>query len=118
MLDHLIVGVADLDASASFYAKTLAPLGITEAARYPGLVGFESNGSTWFWLREENEPGTAHIGFAAGSQEAVDAFHAAAVAAGAQDNGTPGLRPDYGPSYYAAFVHDPDGYNIEAVHKG
>lgn len=124
MLDHLDIHVSDLQRSRAFYAAALAPLGFRIIEERPGLgvslgvaagFGRSSNPSGDLWLRRA-QPGEPrpHFAFAAETREAVDAFHAAALAAGGQDNGRPGLR-SYSPGYYAAFVLDPDRYNIEAV---
>jgi catechol 2,3-dioxygenase-like lactoylglutathione lyase family enzyme len=125
MLDHLDIFVSDLAKSRAFYAAALAPLGfaiIEEDAAYGGVslgvaagFGRSANPAGDLWLRAAapSMP-RPHFAFTAASREAVDAFHAAALAAGGRDNGRPGLRP-YSPGYYAAFVFDPDGYNIEAV---
>jgi catechol 2,3-dioxygenase-like lactoylglutathione lyase family enzyme len=127
MLHHISFGVADILRAASFYDAVLAPLGyrrVWEDIR-PGeadqAVGYGiSDGQDKFAIKLQS-PGTSvprpgfHLAFAAPDRAAVDAFHAAALAHGGSDQGKPGLRPDYGPNYYAAFVLDPDGYWIEAV---
>jgi len=116
-VDHVKLRVADVAASAAFYTAALAPLGIVPLARHEdGSTGFGRDGSDDFWI----EPGgggraTAHVAFAAPTRDAVDAFHAAALAQGGTDNGAPGLRPEYHDHYYAAYVIDPDGTNAEAV---
>ena len=126
MLDHLSTPVSDFDRSAAFYDAALAPLGFArvmdhEVGDYRG-AGYGAAGKPSFWIGAPvaDAPAVvplsgAHVAFAASSRAAVDAFHAAALAAGATDNGAPGLRPQYHPAYYAAFVIDPDGYHIEAV---
>lgn len=116
MFDHVGFGVSDLDASKDFYLKALRPLGIAVAMEGPGGVGLGRNGkpSLWLWQTQQ-APAHLHIAIAAGSRAEVDAFHAAALAAGGQDNGAPGLRPHYHPHYYGAFVIAPDGHNLEAV---
>ena len=124
MIDHIGFSVSDLDASRAFYEAALAPLGIsvlmsvtpdqTEAGN--SAHGFGKDGKPFFWIGDKERVGEGtHIAFAADRRAEVDAFHAAALAAGGTDNGAPGPRPDYGPTYYAAFVCDPDGSNIEAV---
>lgn len=124
MLDHLDIFVSDLERSRDFYAAALAPLGFGIVKERPGAgvslgvaegFGRSSNPSGDLWLKvaPPSEP-RPHFAFTAASREAVDAFHAAALAAGGRDNGQPGLRA-YSPGYYAAFILDPDGYNIEAV---
>ncbi len=127
MLDHVGFAVADAERSRLFYEAALAPLGITlimsvtaEQTEAGGVAhGFGSDGKPYFWVGDNERVGEGtHVAFTAETRAEVDAFHAAALAAGGLDNGAPGLRPHYGPNYYAAFVHDPDGLNIEAVcHK-
>lgn len=122
MLDHIGVDVSDLATSRAFYEAALAPLGyrvIQElSAEQTGanpivMFGIEA---PEFVIAEDKAPGLGnHFAFRAETRAAVDAFHAAALKAGGRDNGGPGLRPNYGPTYYAAFVFDPDGFNIEAV---
>ncbi len=123
MLDHIGLPVADFAASRSFYSKALAPLGISlqmevtaEETGSHAHAGFGRDGKPAFWIGSGAplSPGL-HVAFTAPDRASVDAFHAAALAAGARDNGAPGLRPHYHPHYYAAFVLDPDGHNIEAV---
>ncbi len=124
MLDHLGFTVSDYPRSRAFYAQVLAPLGyglVMEVTRemsggYEGC-GFGPPGKPAFWVGQgTGEPGRGmHIAFVAKTRAEVDAFHAAALAAGATDNGAPGLRPHYHPHYYGAFAIDPDGHNIEAV---
>jgi catechol 2,3-dioxygenase-like lactoylglutathione lyase family enzyme len=124
MLGHLSFGVDDLERSASFYDKILAPLGYVRLWTTRGrAVGFgEEGGQDRLALfakpGEAAAPGPGfHLALIAPSREAVDAFHAAALAGGAKDCGAPGLRPRYGANYYAAFVIDLDGHKLEAVHK-
>ena len=127
MLDHVFLTVRDIKRSISFYESALAPLGITERFDYdgkngppghPDLKGFGANGRFYLWLREgESDGSAAHIGFVAKSRREVDAAYAAAIAAGATDNGAPGIRLYYDPRYYAANVFDPDGYSLEFVYK-
>jgi catechol 2,3-dioxygenase-like lactoylglutathione lyase family enzyme len=114
-VDHLNLPVGDLARSRAFYERALAPLGFG-AIEEEGGVAFGAPGSEDFCL-VAGDPGAAgvHIAFAADSRAEVDAFHAAALAAGATDNGPPGIRERYSPGYYGAFVLDPDGYNVEAV---
>lgn len=124
MLDHLGFTVADYPRSRAFYERTLAPLGYgvvmeitrTMSGGYEGC-GFGPPGKPAFWVGVgTGEPGRGmHIAFAASTRTDVDAFYAAAIGAGGQDNGPPGLRPHYHPDYYGAFVIDPDGHNVEAV---
>jgi catechol 2,3-dioxygenase-like lactoylglutathione lyase family enzyme len=121
MLDHLGFSVSDYERSKAFYAKALAPLGLTLLMEPAAeAAGFGEGGKPFFWI-ETRRPaghGAIHVAFAAESRETVDAFHAAALEAGGTDNGAPGVREIYHPSYYGAYVLDPDGNNIEAVcHK-
>jgi catechol 2,3-dioxygenase-like lactoylglutathione lyase family enzyme len=116
MFDHLGIGVSNLRESKSFYVKALQPLGVTVAMEGPYGVGLGRKGKPSLWLSESSDkPAHLHIAFAAQTRAEVDAFHAAALAAGAKDNGPPGLRPHYHANYYGAFVIGPDGHNIEAV---
>ena len=134
MLDHVSIRVADYDRSKRFYEAALAPLGYTLAMESASGAGFRKAFIPDFWIKqgEPVSPGeraepqelvgcggpSVHVAFAGDNRTTVDAFHRAALAAGARDNGAPGLRPNYHPNYYSAFVLDPDGYNIEAVcHK-
>ncbi|TDD46205.1 VOC family protein [Kribbella antibiotica] len=127
MIDHVFLTVSDLDRSIAFYTAALAPLGITNRVDYdgkdgppghPDLKGFGKNGPIGFWLRHgEADPRSAHVGFIADSTAAVDAAYAAAITAGATDNGEPGARLHYDPRYYAGNVLDPDGYSLEFVYK-
>ena len=119
MLDHLGIRVADYDKSKHFFLQALAPLGYEQVMEFGGAaVGLGVAGRPDFWIeaaapRAPSGPG--HICFAAQSRAIVDAFHKAALAAGGKDNGAPGLRTQYHPTYYGAFVFDPDGNNVEAV---
>lgn len=127
MLDHIFLTVSDVARSIAFYEKALAPLGIEHAHDYdgkdgppghPDLKGFGRDSRVPFWLREGTpDPGAVHVGFLARSEEEVQRFYQAAMAAGATDNGAPGARLHYDPRYYAANVFDPDGYSLEAVYK-
>ncbi len=119
MFDHIGLRTKDFDALASFYEKALAPLGYEKLMSFDGGAGFGRDGKPALWLVSSDEaPSSVHLALASDSRAAVDAFHAAALKAGGKDNGAPGLR-DYAPNYYAAFVIDPDGNNLEAVcHKG
>jgi catechol 2,3-dioxygenase-like lactoylglutathione lyase family enzyme len=111
MYDHIGLKVKDIDASTRFYEAALAPLGFVRDG-----TGFGPKGAPALWLYEGGhaKSGT-HVAFAAKNRAAVDRFHAAGVKAGGKDNGAPGLRADYSPNYYAAFLVDPDGNNVEAV---
>jgi catechol 2,3-dioxygenase-like lactoylglutathione lyase family enzyme len=125
MLDHISIGVSDLERSGAFYDALLAGLGYVRLFTHPRAVGYGLPGEkdeAFAILRSGTEaraPGTGcHIAFRARSREAVDAFHAAALRLGASDEGAPGLRPQHGENYYAAFVRDLDGYRLEAVCHG
>jgi len=109
--------VRDIARSRAFYERALQPLGVrvVQSSQGPGFAIDEQD----FWIMEqEKAAGSVHIAFAAPDRETVDAFHAAAVEAGGVDNGRPGLRPHYHSGYYAAFVLDPDGNNVETVFHG
>ena len=116
MFDHLSIPVTDYEKSKSFYQTALATLGHTLIMEHPiSGAGFGSGGKPSFWIKQKDPSARVHVAFSAGSRALVDSFYEAAVAAGAEDNGPPGLRPEYHPTYYGAFVLDPDGNNIEAV---
>ncbi len=114
MFDHIGFRVKDVEASRKFYVAALAPLGVGVATELPGHVGSGRDGRPRFWLARGDPPASPpHLAFGARNRAEVDAFHAAAHAAGARDNGAPGLRPRHHPNYYRAFAIDPDGHNIE-----
>jgi catechol 2,3-dioxygenase-like lactoylglutathione lyase family enzyme len=116
MFDHIGFRVRDMEASRRFYLAALAPLGVGVAMEGPYGVGLGRGGKPSLWLSQGAPPvSPLHIAFAARTRAEVDAFHAAALAAGGKNNGAPGLRPHYHPNYYGAFAIDPDGHNIEAV---
>jgi catechol 2,3-dioxygenase-like lactoylglutathione lyase family enzyme len=117
MYDHLGLKVKDLDASVRFYAQTLAPLGHVVCSHDASGAGLGPAGAAALWLSPSGSVAVTgmHVAFKAGTRSAVDRFHAEGIKAGGRDNGSPGLRSDYGPSYYAAFLVDPDGNNVEAV---
>jgi catechol 2,3-dioxygenase-like lactoylglutathione lyase family enzyme len=120
MIDHAGIGISDYGRSKAFYEAALAPLGITLIMEPMGAAaGFGARGEPFFWLEAGRAPATeVHVAFLAEDRATVDAFHAAAVAAGGTDNGAPGVRAMYHPDYYGAYVLDPDGNNVEAVcHK-
>ena len=117
MLDHVSLGVSDIERSRKFYDQALAPLGIERLyAEGETTSGYGAGRKAFFWigLRAPSQTGS-HVAFATEDRETVDRFHQAALAAGGRDNGKPGLRPHYHEDYYGAFVLDPDGHNIEAV---
>jgi catechol 2,3-dioxygenase-like lactoylglutathione lyase family enzyme len=119
MINHISIGVRDLAKAKRFYDAALAPLGYSCLSDGSDGLGYGKEAAS-FWILEVERPVPAdgksglHFCFDATTRESVDAFHKAALAAGGRDNGEPGLRPAYGPDYYAAFVIDPDGYRIEA----
>ena len=123
MLDHIGLGVADFGRSRAFYEKALAPLGYRivmevtpEQSGGEAHAGFGDDRKPYFWIKTGAPlSGRLHVAFIANDRTAVDAFYRVAIAAGGRDNGKPGLRPHYHPNYYAAFVLDPDGHNVEAV---
>jgi catechol 2,3-dioxygenase-like lactoylglutathione lyase family enzyme len=124
MFDHIVLIVSDPARSASFFKSALKPLGITHYITYEGqaghadLTGLGDDREAYLLLRKgKPTPTTVHFAFRAKSQKAVDAFYKAALAAGGRDNGAPGPRLHYFAGYYAAYVLDPDGYNVEAVHQ-
>lgn len=131
MIDHMGVSVRDLQAAKAFYDAAFAPLGIAvvmsvtaEETGDKAFIGYGPTidrrdiqaGKPSFWISEgQPQTGPMHVAFLAADRNQVDAFYAAALAAGGVDNGAPGVRPHYHPNYYAAFVLDPDGRNVEAV---
>lgn len=123
MFDHLSIGVKTLGRSGAFYDAVLRPLGFRRLYEGEAGLGYGADNPR-FWIEQVAKPvppdpqSGLHICFRAPSRAAVDAFHAAALAAGGGDNGAPGLRPQYTPTYYAGFIFDPDGYRIEAVCYG
>jgi len=124
MIDHVGFAVSDYARAKAFYAQALAPLGYVLLTEVPAdkntsgfpAAGFGQGGKPDFWIGGEGRlEKPLHVAIVAGNRAAVDAFFKAALTAGGQDNGAPGLRAHYHPNYYAAFVLDPDGHNIEAV---
>ncbi len=116
MYDHIGLKVKDLDASVRFYSAALGALGFELCSRDDSGAGFGPPGAPALWLYAvKKAAGGAHVAFRAPTRKAVDRFHAAGAGAGGRDNGAPGLRADYSPTYYAAFLVDPDGNNVEAV---
>ena len=115
LFDHVALPVRDIARSRAFYERALQPFGVrvVQSSQGPGFA-IDDRGDFWI-MEQEMAAGSVHIAFAAPDRETVDAFHAAAVEAGGVDNGRPGLRPQYHSGYYAAFVLDPDGNNVEAV---
>jgi catechol 2,3-dioxygenase-like lactoylglutathione lyase family enzyme len=119
MFDHVKFGVSDFAASKAFYLKALEPLGLTVAAEGAPTYGVElvrpNSKSSLILFQSKEKPAHLHLAFMAENRGQVEAFYRAALAAGARDNGAPGLRPQYHANYYAAFVIGPDGHNIEVV---
>jgi catechol 2,3-dioxygenase-like lactoylglutathione lyase family enzyme len=115
VIDHLNIGVGDVAVSRAFYQQALAPLGYEVLMEHPHGVGFGKDGKPDFWISARPLSAPLHVAFASPSRAVVEEFHRAAIAAGGRDNGPPGLRTMYHPSYYGAFVLDPDGNNVEAV---
>lgn len=124
-LSHIGIPVSDIARAKAFYEAALAPLGMgvtmevgpDETQSGGTAIGFGAKGENGlFWIGDSEKVGEGvHVAFEADSNDAVDRFYEAAIAAGGKDNGAPGPRPHYGPNYYATFVYDPDGANIEAV---
>jgi catechol 2,3-dioxygenase-like lactoylglutathione lyase family enzyme len=114
MIAHTTLPVSDYPRAKRFYAAALEPLGYANNMEFGESAGFNDGKNTDFWINHAPAFAPLHLAFEAHSREQVQAFHEAALAAGGSDNGEPGYR-DYWPGYYAAFVHDPDGHNIEAV---
>ena len=116
MFDHVVFGVSDYAASKAFYLEALEPMGMTVVAEGPLGIEMSADGKCSLCLfPTEEKPAHLHLAFVAENRQQVEAFHRAALQAGARDNGAPGLRPNYSGRYYAAFVIDPDGHNIEVV---
>lgn len=122
MFDHVSIGVKDLERSLRFYDAVLAPLGYDRLMKTDTVIGYGANGIS-LWVTQVESPVPAdrnsglHFCFIAPDTAGVDAFHAAGIANGGEDNGEPGLRPEYSQFYYAGFVVDPDGYRLEAFFK-
>lgn len=120
IIHHVSIGTNDFERAAAFYDVVLVPLGCQRILEFPGAVAYGKQYPE-FWVQSPIDgapaaPGNgSHIALIAPSREAVDAFHALALSAGAKDEGAPGLRPDYGPGYYGAFVRDLDGHKLEAA---
>ena len=116
MIDHLGLRVSEYVKSKRFFESALAPLGYQVVMEFGGSVaGLGVEGKPDFWISQGEAGGPVHVAFASPDRATVDAFYQAALAAGGGDNGAPGLRPEYHPNYYGAFVLDPDGNNVEAV---
>ena len=116
MFDHVVIGVSDYTVSKTFFLKALEPLGLTVSQENALSVELSADGRSSLCLfQTEEKPTFLHLAFKAENRRQVKAFHRAALAAGGKDNGPPGLRPQYHPTYYAAFVMGPDGHNIEVL---
>ena len=116
MLAHVAVNVTDFEVAKAFYLGALAPLGYRVVYEEPGALAYlADHRGLDFGIGRREPVGGAHVAFECHDHESVDRFHAAGLAAGGTDNGAPGLRPQYDANYYAAYVLDPDGNNIEAV---
>jgi catechol 2,3-dioxygenase-like lactoylglutathione lyase family enzyme len=119
MIDHISIGVRDIARTKRFYDAALKPLGYTCLSEGQGSLGYGKE-AVMLWISSTERPVPAdlesglHFCFVAPTRHSIDAFHAAALSSGGRDNGAPGLRANYGPNYYAAFVIDPDGYRLEA----
>jgi len=116
VLDHVTLNVADVEAAKAFYARALAPLGYELTMDFVEGAGFAADRKPDFFLAERGDPSSpVHVAFRSPDRKTVDAFHAAALAAGGQDNGPPGVRRVYHEYYHGAYVLDPEGNNVEAV---
>jgi catechol 2,3-dioxygenase-like lactoylglutathione lyase family enzyme len=116
VIDHIGIRVSDLPRSTAFYRAALGPLGYAVLMDFAFGAGLGRDGKPDLWLYPGSAPADpVHVALACPDRATVRAFHTAALAAGAEDTGAPGLRPEYHPHYYGAFVRDPDGYNLEAV---
>lgn len=115
MIEHTTIPVSDIARSREFYGKVLPALEYHEEYDWGEAIGYMEDGHTSFVIAKMDPVVPLHLAFRAKDKEAVDAFYQAALDAGGKDNGAPGYRTDYSPGYYAAFIHDPDGNNIEAV---
>jgi catechol 2,3-dioxygenase-like lactoylglutathione lyase family enzyme len=117
MIAHTGLIVSDYKKSKEFYTEVLAPLGYKQTMEYGEAAGYFDGKNTDFWIWRDKKKGMAklHVAFGAKNKKEVDNFYKIALAAGGKDNGAPGYRKDYWPGYYAAFIHDRDGHNIEVV---
>lgn len=115
MIAHTTLAVSDYQQARNFYLQALRPLGYHNNMESGESAGFNDGKNTDFWISKKDTVIPAHLAFEAKSREQVEAFYREALAAGGTDNGKPGYRREYWPGYYAAFVYDPDGHNIEAV---
>jgi catechol 2,3-dioxygenase-like lactoylglutathione lyase family enzyme len=115
MIDHVSLRVQDFERAVAFYRAALAPIGYEVVMEFSGAAGLGAGGKPDFWIMQAEPPlHASHVAFVS-ERAPIDAFHRAAIAAGGSDNGAPGVRPDYHPHYYAAYVFDPEGNNVEVV---
>jgi len=116
MIDHVGVRVQDFSKLLAFYREALAPIGYSVLMEFPDVAGLGAQGKPDLWImKTDKTPHPTHVAISAAERGHIDAFHAAGLSAGGSDNGPAGLRPDYHPNYYAAFILDPEGNNIEVV---
>jgi catechol 2,3-dioxygenase-like lactoylglutathione lyase family enzyme len=116
VIDHTTAAVSDVESAKGFYEQALKPLGYEVLMEFDNACGIGTGRKPDFWIAQRGEPSApVHVAIASADRPTVDAFYAAAVDAGGTDNGPPGVRSHYHEHYYGAFVHDPDGNNIEAV---
>ena len=115
MIAHAGIAISDYQRSKQFYIDLLKPLGYTNNMEFGVAAGFNDGKNTDFWIAKEEKVAPSHVAFEAKNKEEVEAFYKSGLAAGGKDNGAPGYREQYWPGYYAAFIYDPDGHNIEAV---
>lgn len=117
MLDHIGIYVAEFERAKAFYTAALAPIEYSMRKEFPewSTAGFGDSDNADFWISQREAAHNVHISFKADNKEAVDTFYRSAIDAGGTDNGAPGYRKEYAPGYYAAFVTDPDGNNLEVV---
>lgn len=116
MFDHVVFGVSDYATSKTFFLKALEPIGMAVVSEGPLGIELSADGKSSLCIfQTEQKPAHLHLAFVAENRQQVEAFHRAALEAGAKDNGAPGLRPNYSGKYYAAFVIGPDGHNVEVV---
>ncbi len=119
MIDHAGFHVTDVQKSKKFYDVALAPLGYAQTAEYAewNVLGYGIAGKSDFWLVGDGAEKASHVAFAADDKAEVEGFYKAGLEAGGTDNGAPGYRKDYAPGYFAAFLRDPDGHNVEVVFR-
>ncbi|HEY1773986.1 MAG TPA: VOC family protein [Gammaproteobacteria bacterium] len=118
MLDHVSLNVSSAAKAKAFYTKALAPLGYSVVKEYDGGFGIKTDSGSSIWTQQAKVEEPVHLGFRVKDRKQVDDFYKAAIAAGGKDNGKPGIREKYDADYYAAYVLDPDGNNVEAVCHG